>query len=339
MIRKNIKWILPLIIVAMIASMIGPTKCTTGGGSSTYVPKDDVQTTSLPVLQLPDYNADSAYMFTQKQVDFGARVPGTPAHISCKKWIINKFTSFGAQVSEQKFDGVDGFKNKSTGYNIIARYNVAATKRIVLSSHWDSRRFSDQDAKDKKNPVLGADDGASGVGTLLEVARNIQQKNPNIGVDFVLFDLEDQGAAQTEEGWCLGSQYWAKNLHFPVNQAAFGILLDMSGARGARFTKEGISVKYAPMVVENVWKIARNLGYYNYFVNDNTPDLIDDHKYVNELAGIKMIDIINRPIDGNGFGEYWHTQHDNMEVIDRQTLKAVGTTLISVLHYEGQGVL
>jgi glutaminyl-peptide cyclotransferase len=340
MIRKNIKWIVALILVAMVASLIVP-KCANDYGSSTETTNIDTPTTELPKLNIPEFNSDSAFIFTKKQVDMGPRVPGSKAHEQCKNWIVNKLQSYGANVTTQKCTGMDGFKNNLTGYNIIAQLNPTIKKRVVLSSHWDSRRFADQDEKDKKSAVDGADDGASGVGVLIELARNIQLKNPNIGIDIVLFDLEDQGdSAVDNETWCIGSQFWAKNPHVAVNDVAFGILLDMCGAKGSRFTKEGISMKYAPNIVDNVWKVARNIGYYNYFVNEETGDLIDDHKYVNELSGIKMIDIINRPANSRtGFGEYWHTRHDNMDVIDRLTLSAVGNTLLHVLHYEGQGVL
>ncbi|HFB99514.1 MAG TPA: M28 family peptidase, partial [Phaeodactylibacter sp.] len=292
-------------------------------------------------VKIPKFNRDSAYIFTEKQVAFGARVPNSEAHKKCKKWYIEKFKSLGADVIEQDFQ-VKSYENKTLhSTNIIAQFNPENTHRVVLASHWDSRHHADQDQdkSKKKQPVMGADDGASGVGMLLEIARQIQLNKIDLGVDIVLFDAEDQGSSGGKETtWCLGSQYWAKHLHRPNYKPKFGILLDMAGAKNARFTKEEYSLKYAPNVVNKVWKIAKERGYGNYFVNEKGGPLIDDHLFVNTLAKIPMIDIINRPQNSRtGFGDYWHTHKDNMSVIHKSTLRAVGQTLLATIYREAAG--
>ena len=212
----------------------------------------------------------------------------------------------------------------------------------MLAAHWDSRPIADYDADEskQKEPILGADDGASGVGILLEVARQLQQNPIDLGVDIIFLDLEDYGESQSEDytSWCLGAQHWGKNLHRPGYTAKFGILLDMAGAKNARFTKDETSMTFAKPIMDKVWKLGQNMGYGNYFVDVSTKMLIDDHLFINRLTKIPTIDIINRPADSEtGFGHYWHTHKDDMSVIDHQTLKAVGQTVLAVLYRESDG--
>ena len=293
-------------------------------------------------MKVPRFEQDSAFTFVEKQLAFGPRVTNTPEHEACKQWLVEQFKNFGAEVIEQNFTAkaYTGINLKAT--NIIAQYNPKAAKRVVLAAHWDSRHISDQDKNEanKNKPVMGADDGGSAVAILLEVARQLGQNPINMGVDIVLFDAEDYGESQSEdyETWCLGSQYWSKNLHVSGYKAKFGILVDMAGAKNARFTTEAISRTAAPQILDKVWQLAINMGYGNYFVNVDTRVLIDDHLFVNRNAKIPMIDIINRPADTeSGFGHYWHTQEDNINVIDRRTLRAVGQTLLAVVYNESIG--
>ena len=313
--------------------------CTPDSSSTTTPPK----TATKPAIKIPKFNRDSAYVFTETQVAFGPRLPNTEGHRKCKEWYVQKFKSFGAEVIEQDFQA-KSYQNKMlNATNIIAQYNPEKTNRVLLAAHWDTRYKAEQDPDENKKdkPILGADDGASGVGMLLEVARQIQANPIDLGVDIVLFDAEDQGDnGGKETTWCLGSQHWSRNLHRPgyKNQVKFGILLDMAGAKNARFAKDGTSMKHAPQVMNKVWKIAQENGYGNYFVNESTGELIDDHKFVNEIAKIPMIDIINRPAGSrSGFGEYWHTHDDDMSVISKSTLRAVGQTVLTVIYRESVG--
>lgn len=294
----------------------------------------------------PVFNPDSAFQFVKKQVEFGARVPNTPAHKACGDYLVATLKKYGLTVTEQNFTPTTYDGKKLNARNIIASFNPKANKRILLTSHWDSRPFSDQDSVTKTKPVLAANDGASGVGVLLEIARVLSGTNKlDLGVDIILFDAEDWGnsekATDKFSGFCLGSQYWAANKHVPNYTAYFGILLDMVGAKGATFPQEGYSVSMADGVVRNVWGIASQLGYSNYFIDKTGPSITDDHIPVNETAKIPMIDIIHIKQNDpeHTFFDQWHTAHDDLENIDPKILKAVGQTLIQVLYQESEAVL
>jgi hypothetical protein len=295
------------------------------------------QTQPAYAQRSPAFNADSAYYFVKRQVDFGPRVTASEASKKCGDWLVEELKQYADNVLEQY--GSMPFNGKPLKFrNIIAEFNPMATRRIMFCAHWDSRPYADKDVVDKDKPIAGANDGASGVGVLLEMARLLKANPLNIGVDLILFDAEDLGNASND--YCLGSQYWSKNLHKPGYKAEFGILLDMVGAPGAKFAWEGFSVQYAKPVVENVWATARNLGYSNHFIyfqNENYR-IEDDHYYVNRDAGIPCIDIIHFEANSNGstFPEHHHTHRDNMSVIDRNTLKAVGQTMMEVLYTAGK---
>jgi len=301
----------------------------------------------LRVVQVPPFNADSAYFFVKKQVEFGPRVPNTRAHDLAAKFFINQFRKNGAAVVEQDFDAITWDNQKVQLKNIIASYNLDAKKRILLAAHWDTRPYADKDAEKKGTPFDGANDGASGVGVLLEISRLLGQgKMPSVGVDLILFDGEDWGKDSStgqeskikipdgDEWWCLGSQYWAKHKHIKNYSAYYGILLDMVGAKHSQFFREGASLEFAPSVVEKVWNTALRLGFTDYFVKTNVGKITDDHIFVNEIAKIPMIDIVHYQSGVGFFGDYHHSRKDNLSIISRETLSAVGTTLINVVYYE-----
>jgi len=295
------------------------------------------------IIEVPTFNADSAYEFTKKQVDFGARVPNTKAHDACAVYLSSELKRFGAEVIEQKVNLIafDGTNLKSV--NIIGSINPKAEARILLFSHWDSRPWADHDPllKNRKKPVMAANDGASGVGVLLEMARLMHKNQPTIGVDIFFCDSEDYGQPEnaggesSEDSWCLGTQYWAKTPHVPGYTARFGILLDMVGGKQATFYREQASEYYAGGVVDKVWMQAKNLGFGQYFVDQKGGAITDDHIYVNKILGIPSIDIIQYDSNSNtGFATYWHTTNDTMDNVDKITLKAVGTTLMNVVYKE-----
>lgn len=325
---KNKLWILLILILFGACS----------GEKSTQ----QSNTIEEPVKPYPSFNADSAYAFVQKQVDFGPRVPGTAAHENTKKWLISKFENWGWSVQTQDFQAktYDGLNWDLT--NIIASFKPEAEKRILLAAHWDTRRIADKDTDRIDEPIDGANDGGSGVGVLLEIARVIQGQGlkPDVGIDIILFDGEDDGEPETSRArnnsqiwWCLGSQYWSKNKHQTNYTAYYGILVDLVGAKGARFFKEGYSRQYASGILKKVWDNAAKIGHSAFFVNRNAPEILDDHVFVNEDAGIPMIDIIEFSPD-YGFGLYHHTHQDNMELIDARSLQAVGETVLFTVYQE-----
>ena len=284
----------------------------------------------------PNFDADSAYHFVQKQVDFGPRVPNTAAHVAAGNYLSTQLSRFGFKVTEQEAQVVAFDNTKLNIKNIIGAYKPELNNRVLLFAHWDSRPNADQDEERRSEPILGANDGASGVGVLLEVARQLQTAQPNIGVDIIFFDAEDYVDENgTTEDYCLGSQYWANNMHKIGYSANFGILLDMVGAKDALFAKEYHSMTYASAYVHHVWNIAKDLGYDNYFNNRPTRHVgIDDHVYVNTIAKIPSIDIIQYDPETRSFAPHWHTHEDNMDVIDKETLRAVGETVLATVLME-----
>ncbi len=298
--------------------------------------------TKAPAKPYPTFSPDSAYAFVKKQVDFGPRVPETEAHEATKNWLLSKFEGYGFTVETQDFEAktYDGLTWDLS--NIIASYNPQATKRILLAAHWDTRRIADKDTERIDEPIDGANDGASGVGILMEIARVIgsQELKPDVGIDIILFDGEDDGEpekATTRDNsqiwWCLGSQHWSKNKHKPNYSAYYGILVDLVGAKGARFYQEGYSRQYASGIVKKVWDNAAQIGQGDFFIYKDSPEIMDDHVFVNEYAKIPMIDIIEFSPDF-GFAQYHHKHSDNMDIIDRRTLQAVGETVLFTVYQE-----
>ena len=335
----------------------------TSCGGSKKTPAEPSATTSLAEPVGIAFSADSAYAFCQAQCDFGPRTMNSEAHERCGQWIADKFQSYGLHVTEQRatlkgFDGTPLLSN-----NIIASYQPELTDRILICAHWDSRPWADNDPDpaNHSKPVMAANDGASGVAVMLELARLLSEEcrvkseesaaapettavansqlstlNSQLGVDFICFDAEDWGDDGYSDSWALGAQHWAKNLHKPGYKARFGILLDMVGGQQARFCREGFSLYYAPQVVDRVWRAAAEAGYSSYFPKEDGGNITDDHGPVNEVAKIPCIDIIPYypHCEQGSFGPTWHTVNDDMQHIDRNTLKAVGQTLVQVLFTE-----
>ncbi len=298
------------------------------------------------VVLVPPFNGDSAYAFIKKQVSFGPRIPNTPQHRKTGDFLISTLRHFGATVTVQEFEANTFDGQRLVLRNIIASYFPEKQKRILLAAHWDTRPFADKDSNEPDAKFDGANDGASGVGVLLEIAR-VLGKNPppGTGIDIILFDGEDWGEKESasnritpprglDSWWCLGSQHWSNNKHRPGYTAYYGILLDMVGAKGAHFFKEGYSLDYAPKIVNKVWNTASRLGHSSVFVRQQEGAVTDDHKYVNEVAKIPMIDIVPFDPGAGNFGDYHHTRNDNLSLISRETLNVVGTVLLNVIYYE-----
>lgn len=317
--------------------------------------KNKTQEETTLVTPLITFNADSAYQYCAAQCEFGPRIMNSQAHDLCGNWIRQKFEQYGCTVESQKADlkGYDGTNLKAE--NIIAHFNPEAKNRILVCAHWDCRPWADNDPDEAnhKTPVLAANDGASGVAVMIELARSFQQavadtaitsKLPNlkdVGIDFVCFDAEDWGTPQwadvpdDPDSWALGAQFWS-NVFAASNHDysyAYGILLDMVGGEGAQFYEEQMSLHYASSIVSLVWASAEQIGYGSMFPKSVGGGITDDHIPVNTIAGIPCIDIIPYYPDcaQSSFGPTWHTVSDTMDHISLSTLKAVGQTMAYVL--------
>lgn len=324
---------LTAIVIAIVAAVALPKE-------ESLVPEEAAMESPQPTG--PSFNADTAYVFCAKQCDFGPRTMNSDSHDRCAKWIEQKFNEYGMAVQLQRADlkGWDGTMLRST--NIIARHNPQAERRVLLCAHWDSRPWADNDPDEAnhRKPVMAANDGASGVAVMLEVARLLSTDTTgmSIGIDFVCFDAEDWGTPQWAETdddtdtWALGAQHFAGNM--PLSpKPIYGILLDMVGGEGARFYQEGFSLKHASKIVRRFWKAARKAGYASIFPKEQGGYVTDDHVPLNERADIPTIDIIPYHPDcpQSSFGPTWHTVSDDMSHIDRSTLKAVGQSVVQML--------
>lgn len=325
--------------VFFFISLLGIISC-----NNSSQPSKKTTVEKKPEVSVPSFNADSAYRFVKQQVDFGPRVCNTPAHEKCATFLTEKLRSYGAKivVQEGTVKAFNGTQLKIK--NIIASYNPETKNRVFICSHWDSRPFADHDPdpKNHNKPIDGANDGASGVGVIIEIARQVSISSPRIGVDLLLVDAEDYGPPQdqmknedTSDWWGLGAQYWAKQPHTAGYTARYGILLDMVGAPNATFLMESFSMSYASAVVKNIWTTGNSIGYSDYFIFEQGGAITDDHLFINKILNLPTVDIIHLDRGGQtGFYPYWHTLKDNMQSIDKNTLKAVGQTLLTVIYRE-----
>jgi glutaminyl-peptide cyclotransferase len=330
---------LKILIVGITTILLSMVSCEQGSKTN----QSKTKTAEKKIVVIPRFNADSAYYFVKKQVDFGPRVPGTKAHDECANWLVEKLSKYADTVIVQNFKGRTYDKVTRNGKNIIASFNTKKKNRILLMSHWDSRPFADHDPDPKyhNTPIDGANDGASGVGVLLEAARQFSYQRPDQGIDIVLFDLEDWGPPTQlnlykDELWGLGAQYWSKNPHVYGYEANFGILLDMVGVPNPTFRKEYFSKDYARYFLDLVWATAGDIGYGNYFLDEDGGAVNDDHVFVNRIAKIPSIDIIYlEPKNADHtFFKQWHTINDNMENISKESLGIVGKVMLTVVYNE-----
>jgi len=332
-------------LVVLACLMLLVSSCKTDNASSTK--QNRVEKPNEPQVAVAEFDEVAAYNYVQKQVDFGPRVPNTPEHDSCAVWLTETLKKFAdkVQVQEAQVTAFNGTILNSK--NIIASFNPKNNNRLLFCAHWDTRPFADmeEDPELAAKPILGADDAGSGVGVLLEIANHLSKNKPNIGIDIIFFDTEDYGPPANYEShsnknyWCLGSQYWAKNQHRPNYKPIHAVLLDIVGGKDAVFTQEGYSMQYAPNTVKKVWDTGNKLGYGKYFKYKRTSGIIDDHVSLIEV-GIPCIDIIRYEAPPtNRFGAHWHTHDDNMDIISKETLDAVGTTVLNFIYLVDKGIL
>ena len=342
MVNNNIRTMNKSIIIMFCVGAILTSLFTSCGSSKNKNTSETEQETPAAFVQAPAFSADSAYQYIERQVAFGPRVPNTEAHRACGEYLAGKLKEFGAKVYDQYADVISYDGKILKARNIIGAYNPDTKKRVLLCAHWDSRPYADADKEAHHHtPIDGANDGASGVGVLLEIARHLQQQAPTIGIDIAFFDAEDYGIPEFYEGnykadtWCLGSQYWGRLPHVPDYKARFGILLDMVGGKGSSFYYEGYSSRTANQPMKKIWDMAHRLGHKSFFVKEEGGEVVDDHVYVNQFRQIPCVDIIGYdPHSEKGFHETWHTLGDNMDCIDKITLQAVGETVMAVIYNE-----
>ena len=334
-----------LFAVLLLATGAG---CDRAGSSETTAALEKPAPPAPLPADVPQFNADTAYAYTARQVAFGPRVPNSAAHRACGDWLVATLKRHGATVETQEFDQMAFNGQLLRLRNIVAQVRPEATKRIALAAHWDTRPFADRDPVNKNAPFDGANDGAAPVGQILEIVRQLSITDAGVGVDILFFDGEDYGhdegsqaeltnmlAGRGQDSWCLGSQYWAKNRLPKDSKPVYGILLDMTGGQGGRFSREELSRKSAPQALNLVWQTGQRLGFGGYFLDNPSPPITDDHVYMNQ-AGLPTLDIIDHVPYGNEyFPAYHHATTDNMTLIDRATLRAVGQTVLTVLFIEG----
>ena len=304
------------------------TACGSTGSSTTTEATSDT-TAATAAVGRAQFNGDAAYELTRQQCDFGPRVPATSAHAKCADWLIATLKTSCDTVILQTGTVQTATQGALGIKNIIGIINPDASQRLLLLAHWDTRPWADNDPDpaNHKRPVLGANDGASGVGVLLQLAQQLKAEGTTLGIDIVLVDAEDMGESDNEESWGLGTQYWAAHPHVQGYKPLFGILLDMVGAPDATFSREYYSMQYASGVVDLVWSLAAG----SHFKNVQGGAVTDDHVFINR-AGIPCVDIIDMRSDSDtGFCPEWHTVDDTMPHISAATLGEVGQTLLNVI--------
>ena len=285
---------------------------------------------------VPEFDEDNAFRYVEEQLDFGPRVPNSDAH----REAIQYFNSHFREMAGNESVFIQSFKAEAYGdslqlYNLIASFSPDKKDRILLAAHWDSRPRSEMDPDNPESPLMGADDGGSGVAVLMELAQIFRDNPPPIGVDIILFDGEDYGESGDLEYYFLGSRHWGQNPPVEGYSPRFGILLDMVGGKGAQFPKEGYSMEYAPSLVNEIWRIGEEFGYGDLFLDEMGQKVADDHIIVQRITGIPMINIIHHYVNEDGsmeFAEYWHTQNDNIDVIDREVMGKVGNVLLELIY-------
>ncbi len=296
--------------------------------SPSPVPSVTSQIPSVPV-----FSGERAFSYLLKQTSHGPRNPNSAGHAACRSYLITTLRMVADDVRLQEFasEGYDGETLHLT--NIIASFRPEIKTRLLLCAHWDTRPRAEHDEnRSRRNePILGANDGASGVAVLLELASLLHKNPPPVGVDIVLFDGEDYGKEHDYQRYLIGSRYFARTK--PADYVPrFGILLDMVGDSYLEIPKEGNSAKFAPDIVSLVWSTARELGL-RQFVDEPGEEILDDHVPLNE-AGIKTINIIdfNYPDQTH---RYWHTHQDTPEHCSGESLEAVGTVVTHVVYRQG----
>lgn len=276
---------------------------------------------------IPTFDGKKAFQELVTQCDFGPRVPGTASHAKCRDYLVQKLRLYADDVATQNFPLALGTQGTTTGTNIIANFQPAKGRRVLLCAHWDTRPWADKDPdpKNHRKPVLGANDGASGVAVLLEIARLLATHKTRVGVDIILFDGEDAGIYENEASWARGSDAFVRRKD-PSYRPLYGILLDMIGDRDLNILQELYSLQYARPLVERIWKKAAELGI-SEFIPQPGYAVIDDHLPFLRI-GIPMVDLIDFDYP------FWHTIQDTPDKCSPASLEKVGRLVTTLLFEE-----
>ena len=277
------------------------------------------------------FDGQRAFFYLEKQVAFGPRNPGSNGHVQGLLFLQKELSKFADQVALQPFDYQDLHGKKLLKLtNVIARFKPQASVRIFLAAHWDTRPTADNDhLNNRQIPIPGANDGASGVAVLLEIARQLKMKPPAVGVDLIFFDGEDYGREGHLEEYFLGSRYFAKNAG--SYRPRYGILLDMIGDANLTIPREPNSVAALPQIVDRIWQLAHSLGYYEFEDRLGLP-ISDDHIILMQY-GIPCIDIIDFEYP-DAHNRYWHTLQDTPDKCSDYSLQVVGDVMLQLIYSE-----
>lgn len=304
--------------------------CNSAGRETTPVPS---QKPSESIVSIPQFDRSRAFAYLKTQMGFGPRNPGSSGYLKCLQYLQAELAKTADSVWTQPFSYKNYKGEISQGTNILARFKSAARERVLISAHWDTRAWADMDANQKNHskPIPGANDGASGVALLLEIANHLHSSPPPQAVDIVLFDAEDVGQTGDSESFAQGSQFFAKN---PPSSTSyrFAVNLDMIGDKNLEIQRENNSETNAPGLTDRIFTTARLLGI-RQFVDEHVGGIYDDHMPLNK-AGIPAVDLIdfNYPDESN---RYWHTMEDTTDKCSPESLEAVGTVLLNILYGQG----
>jgi hypothetical protein len=275
-----------------------------------------------------EFDGSSAFHYLESQVGFGPRIPGTEAHRRMVAWLDSLLRQRADTVVVQSWTHVTAAGDSLPLTNLVARFRPAATKRLLFLAHYDSRPHADGPASsDSTKPVLGANDGASGVALLLGVADALKRTPPTIGVDLLFVDGEDYGDfTKTPDDVLIGSRYYAKH-QVPGAQPLYAVLFDLIADKDLQIFEEGNSLIGAPEVVELVWNAAKDLGYAGTFVASPKHTLIDDHLELQKV-GIRAIDVVDFDYPS------WHTTGDTIDKVSGASLQIVGDVAVELVRRE-----
>lgn len=323
--HNYITWF-PFAVFSLIAG------CNSAGRETTPVPSQKPMTSAAPI---PQFDRNRAFAYLKTQMGFGPRNPGSSGYLKCLQYLRTELAKNADSVWIQTFSYKSYKGEISQGSNIIARFRSSERERVLFSAHWDTRSWADMDANQKNHskPIPGANDGASGVAVLLELASQLHSSPPPQAVDIILFDAEDVGQSGDSESYAQGSQFFAKNLPRSTSYR-FAVNLDMIGDKNLEIRRENNSETNAPGLMQQIFTTARLLGI-RQFVDEHVSGIYDDHMPLNK-AGIPAVDLIdfNYPDESNRF---WHTMEDTTDKCSPESLEAVGTVLLNILYGQGTG--